>query len=232
MKKTEHNNLFFRIAKATYNTVLDTLFPKCCIMCGRLLPANCEFCVCHRCKPEMKNQSHVIVDNNCGCEEIISPFTYDGNVRQAMLKFKFKGIEYIGYTFAKAIADMLYGRRFVEEDCVLVSVPIHISRDRDYNQSDVIARQVSELTGLPYHSDVVYKIKPISRISGMLRRDKKFFVQGSFHFNSCYNLTGKTVIIVDDIYTSGSTLKVFADELKMHGAHKVYALTACVTEAQ
>ena len=221
MKKTEHNNFFFRIAKATYNTALDTLFPKYCIICGRLLPANFKFCVCHRCKPEMNKQAHVIVDNPCGCEEIISPFTYDGNVRQAMLKFKFKGIKYLGYTFAKAMADMLYGRRFIEEDCVL-----------DYNQSDVIARYVTEMTGLPYYSDVVYKIKPITRISGMLRRDKKFFVQGSFHFNICYNLTGKTVIIVDDIYTSGSTLKVFADELKMHGAHKVYALTACVTEAQ
>ncbi len=222
--------LIFKFIIAVCNTLLDTLYPKYCIVCGKMLPAGVDYCVCRKCKAQQHTKARNLVDNPCGCAEIISPFIYDGIVRRSMLRFKFKGIRYIGHTFAVAMAAMLRDREFAKGDCLLVPIPIHINRDREYNQSEVLAEYISEITGIPVYDGIIRKIRPIGRISGMPKRDKQFYIQDSFHFDAGCNFTGKTVIITDDIYTSGTTLKEFADLMKMHGAEKVYAITACVTE--
>lgn len=221
---------FFNISKGIANTILDTVYPKYCVMCGRMMPANVSYCVCTSCQPAQQKRKRYITDKKCGCDEVMAPFRYDGITRRSMLRFKFKGVKYIGYTFASSMSDMLKHREFVDDDCLLLPVPIHISRDRAYNQSEVLADYISEQTGIPVSRDAVYKIRPISRISGMKHRDKRFFIKDSFHIDASCNFTGKTLIIIDDIYTSGTTLKELSDLLRMHGATRVYAVTACVAE--
>lgn len=230
MNTTRLIKSIFNISKGIGNTILDTVYPKYCVMCGKMMPAGEPYCVCASCKPLQLRQRRNITDSKCGCDEVMSPFKYDGIVRRSMLRFKFRGIKYIGYTFANDMADMLSGRAFVNEDCILIPVPIHISRDRAYNQSEVLADYISDMTGIPVCRNAVCKIRPISRISGMKHSDKRFFIQDSFHIDANYNFTGKTIIITDDIYTSGTTLKEFSDLLRMHGASRVYAVTACIAE--
>ena len=225
-------NIAISIFKNICNAVADTMFPKHCILCGKMIPVCRQRCICDNCVPKVRQCETVLTDNDCGCCEVISPFEYSGHTRDAMLRFKFKGIKYIGHTFADYMADMIADRSFLKEDCIMVSMPIHVQRDRDYNQSDIMAQRIADRLGMSYYKDIVCKVKPISRISGMTLKDKRFFVEGSFHFNCCYNLTGKTVVVVDDIYTSGTTMAEFAKLLKMNGASKVYALTACMTKAE
>ncbi len=230
MNTTKLIRKIFNISKGVGNTVLDTVYPKYCVMCGRMMPANISYCVCSDCKPIQQKQRHYIVDKGCGCQEVMAPFRYDGITRRSMLRFKFRGIKYIGKSFAIAMSDMLRDRELVRGECLLIPVPIHICRDRAYNQSDVLADYISQITGIPVCRDAVCKISPIARISGMTNKDKRFFIKDSFHFDANYNFTGKTLVIIDDIYTSGTTLKEFSDLLKMHGASVVYAVTACVAE--
>ena len=230
MNTTKLQKVFFNILKGVANTILDTIYPKYCVMCGRMMPANVSYCVCDRCKVSQHKQRRNITDRKCGCDEVMSPFRYDGVTRRSMLRFKFKGVKYIGKTFSVAMADMLNGRKFIEGDCLLVPVPIHINRDRAYNQSEVLADYISDMTGISVCRNAICKIRPIGRISGMKYKDKRFFIKDSFHFDVNYNFTGKTIIIVDDIYTSGTTLKEFSDLLRMHGASAVYAVTACIAE--
>lgn len=230
MKNHTLTKSIFNISKSICNIVLDTIYPKYCVMCGRMISANVQYCLCSHCEAEQLKQRRNITDKKCGCDEVMSPFKYDGITRRSMLRFKFKGVKYIGYTFARAMADMLSDRAFVDEDCMLIPVPIHISRDRAYNQSEVLADYISDMTGIPVCRDAICKIRPIARISGMSHMDKRFYIRDSFHFDARYNFTGKTLIIIDDIYTSGTTLKEFSDLLRMYGASKVYAVTACVAE--
>ena len=66
----------------------------------------------------------------------------------------------------------------------------------------------------------------------MEREDKEFFIKDAFMFNPLVNLTGKTVIIVDDVFTTGSTLRTISQIMRKHGAKRVYALTACYSKTQ
>jgi ComF family protein len=162
-----------------------------------------------------------------GYDEIISPLPYRDNIRSSLIEFKFKNIKYLGYTFAKAMYNELKNRNFISSDCYILPVPIHISRDRDYNQSAVLAKHLSEWLGIDVLEDALFKIKPISRLSGMGLEDKKLYIKNSFLYNPCMNLSGKTVIVVDDVYTSGTTLLEISKYLRMYGAEHVYAVTAC-----
>ncbi len=177
-------------------------------------------------------QAVIISDSITGCEEIICSLQYDGNVRDAMLEFKFKGVKYIGSTFASTLADLVGERRFLTDDCIIVAVPTHTIRGRAYNQSEVIAKEFCTLTNKEYCDSLIYKTKPISKISGMSLEDKAFYSKDAFYINSGYNISGKTVVIIDDICTSGTTLKELAGELYLRGAKAVYGITACYREAK
>ena len=211
---------------------LDMLFPKHCILCNRLIGAGKLYCVCDKCTHKLNDLRRVIIDEKSGMDEVICPFEYKDNVRNAMLDFKFRGIKYLGYTFAKEMSNMLKDRKFFEGEVIITAVPIHVTRDRVYNQSEVLAQNICKLTNKEYSGNLLYKIKPIDRISGMKVVDKKFFTKGAFHIDSRVNLTGKTVLVVDDIYTSGTTFKEISDMLRLRGASYVYGVTACYREKE
>lgn len=221
---------FFKCAVWLGNLISDLLFPKYCIICGSMLPLTQKFCICAKCEPDVKYMASVCVDESTGCDEVISGLEYCGNVRQAMLKFKFQDLKYIGYTFAKVIFQKVKNRAFINGNTIVTAVPIHIARDREYNQAEVIARELCKELGLSYTDGIIYKIKPIERLSAMDKQDKYFFTKESFMINPTVNLTGKTIIVVDDIFTTGATLKTISGELKKHGAEHVYALTACYSK--
>ncbi|MBQ8526098.1 MAG: ComF family protein [Clostridia bacterium] len=174
----------------------------------------------------------VLIDDNSGCEEIISALKYDGKIREAMLRFKFKNIKYLGYTFGKLLAEAVKDRSFMNEAALITYVPIHVSRNREYNQSAVIAEHICSELGLECSGGIIYRIKPIERLSSMNGYDKEFYIRNSYMFNPLINLSGKTVVIVDDVLTTGTTLRTVSEELRKHGAKHVYALIACYSKTQ
>jgi len=220
-------NFIIKTASSICNGVLDILFPKRCIGCDKLMPVSEMFCLCDNCQRELKKEKIFIREDENGYDEIISPLPYRDNIRRSLIEFKFKNLKYLGYTFAKAMYNELKNRSFISSDCYILPVPIHISRDRDYNQSAVLAKYLSNWLGVDILDDALFKIKPISRLSGMELEDKKLYIKNSFIYNPCINLSGKTVIVVDDVYTSGTTLLEISKYLRMYGAERVYAVTAC-----
>lgn len=223
---------FFKGLNVCTTVAEDMLFPKYCINCGRMLPVMQKLCVCDRCTEAVKKMVSVYDDERIGCKQIVSALKYDGKIRDAMLKFKFKNIKYLGYTFGKLLAETVKDRDFINKDTVITAVPIHISRDREYNQSEVVARHMCRELGIDYTDGVLFRIRPIKRLSSMELGDKEFFIKDSYMLNPCVNLCGKTVVIIDDVFTTGTTLRVVSREMKKYGAKEVYALTACYSKIQ
>ena len=232
MDKTSLRKSFFNICAGIAEVCIDMIYPKYCINCGKMLYPGKRVCICDRCSDVAGKMPVVFTDSVAGCDEIISALKYDGKIREAMLKFKFVNIEYLGYTFAVALADAVRGREFLREADFVTAVPIHVSRDREYNQSEVIARHLCSELGLRYADGVIFRVKPIDRLSSMAAVDKAFYIQNSYSFNPLVNLTGKTVIIVDDVMTTGTTLGEVVKEFRKHGAKHIYVLTACYSKIQ
>jgi ComF family protein len=109
---------------------------------------------------------------------------------------------------------------------VLVPVPLHSKRlkERGYNQSGLLARELSKLTGIPLIEDSLVRQRyagPQARTTSVTERQSN--VSGAF---TCRNriLKDKAVLLIDDVSTSGTTLDACADELKKSGAVSVWGL--------
>ena len=194
------------------------------------MPAGSKYCICNKCDSNLKRQIIMTENSSNGCDMAISALYYCGYIRKSMVDFKFLGLKYIGKTFGKLLGDVIEDCDFLKDDCYITAVSLHCERDREYNQSEIIAKEIAMRYGLNYKKDIIVKVKPIERLSVMNKVDRSFFVNDAFIFNYKYDIAGKTIIVVDDIYTTGSTMKAVSNLLKRNGADKVYGITACCRE--
>ena len=158
--------------------------------------------------------------------EAFGVLKYEDNVRLTMLKFKFSGLEYYGYTFAERMS--LYQDAFPYlKTSVLCCVPISESREREYNQTQIIANHLGNMLDNECVSDLLYKARDIKPLSKMTRTQRRMSIKGAFAVNPKYDLMGRDVVVVDDIFTSGTTANECARVLRAAGAKNVYIACAC-----
>lgn len=156
---------------------------------------------------------------------IRSPFRFDEVVRKAIHQLKYQNLKAISHCLAKLLADYLRLNPLPGE--VLVPVPLHPQRlrERGYNQSSLLTRELGKLTNLWVVEDCLIRVKqaqPQVRAAGLEERRRN--VADAF---VCQNdkLSGKQVILIDDVCTSGATLESCATALKNKGALLVWGLT-------
>ena len=156
---------------------------------------------------------------------IRSPFRFDEVVRKAIHQLKYQNLKAISHCLAKLLADYLRSNPLPGE--VLVPVPLHPQRlrERGYNQSSLLTRELGKLTNLWVVEDCLIRVKqaqPQVRAAGLEERRRN--VADAF---ICQNdkLSGKQVILIDDVCTSGATLESCAIALKNKGALLVWGLT-------
>jgi ComF family protein len=107
----------------------------------------------------------------------------------------------------------------------LVPVPLHKKRkmSRGYNQSQLLAKAVSRYSGIPVASGLISRVKntvPMKRLSPIQRQNN---LKKAFHMRE-NEVKLRTVIVIDDIYTTGSTIDAVSQCLLEHGVRKVYFL--------
>ncbi|WP_343211276.1 ComF family protein [Aquisediminimonas profunda] len=128
---------------------------------------------------------------------------------------------------AKLIARLLL-HRIPDEAGILIPVPAHRWRilGRGFNQSALIAQHLSRLSGLPVLLDVLRRNRSTAMLRGASARERAQIVRGAFSIDRKFlpQLTGKTIFLVDDVYTSGATANACARTLKRSGARKVIVL--------
>lgn len=108
-------------------------------------------------------------------------------------------------------------------DSVIVPVPLHRWRtwNRGFNQSAIVARELSRRSGVPVAMDAVKRIRRTPPLKGLNMRQRRRTVAGAFRANPEAALKGRTVVLVDDVLTTGSTAEACARVLKRAGAARV-----------
>ena len=148
-----------------------------------------------------------------------------GDVARAVV-LKLKHGRRIG--MARVIGRYLARAAHGENDALLVPVPLHRWRiwRRGFNQSALLARQIAATTGLPLHLDLIERRKPTPMLGGLGRTARARALRGAFAVPSEKRaaLKSRTVLLVDDVYTSGATAAACARVLKRAGAAKVVVL--------
>ena len=228
--------------------LLDFIFPEniYCISCGSIIDRTRNYSLCDTC---MKNM-HWITGRHCLICGKALPDTYDGSVcydclayghifdegisaveygtaeRALIMDFKYNGKSYYKRPLGEIMADRLALESWDID--YITSVPIHESRlaERGYNQSELLAREVGKRINIPY-KEVLYRKENTRPMKGMSRIERREALKGMFEVVPSREPVmgeGDNILIVDDIYTTGSTFDACAEMLKANGAGKVYCL--------
>ena len=156
------------------------------------------------------------------------PFVFSGDLRRLILKFKEGNARYLRYIFGQMALDAVPKEVW---DNVSLLVPIPSSeksfKERGYNQSELICNEINRVTGIPVATDVLYRTSEVKtkRLKMQERREK---IRLSYGYNRL--IGDETVLLVDDVCTTGETLKACAEQLKFAGAKTVYCFSVARTE--
>lgn len=150
-------------------------------------------------------------------------------VTDAVYGFKFRNKRNRGAFFAEEMAER-FGKQLLKwEIDEIIPVPLHRIRqkNRGYNQSEIISVALSELTGIPVRTDVLFRIKKTRPQKSLGRSGRALNLNGAFAVAAQWKAP-ENVLLVDDIYTTGATLQKAAKMLKLAGCRNVYFLTISI----
>ncbi len=167
--------------------------------------------------------------HNLAFDQGKSIWVHKDSVSKAIYRFKYKNKRNYGRIFAKEMAkkySVQIKQWGVQE---IIPVPIHRKRrkKRGYNQSEILADELGKWVDIPVNKKAVLRIRnttPQKKLTSVQRAEN---LKNAFEISPDYNPCG-IILIVDDIYTTGSTIHRIAQILKENGAHEVYFLTISI----
>lgn len=206
-----------------FDLFLDLLYPPKCAFCRRLLADN-EKGVCRRCNAALPRVPDGIVSEKFSNIRLCAaPLRYEGKVRESLHRYKFNGVN----AYKNVYADFL--AKCIDENgisCDIITwVPISRSRyrKRGYDQSEILAKELSEKLDIPCERLLVKtKNNPPQSKTGSAEK-RKANAAGVYKCVHEDIIPGSSVLIIDDIVTTGATLTECAGTLKAAGAKTIYA---------
>lgn len=199
----------------------DIVFPQHlkCHSCNREAVVN-DYGICSECEAKLKYVP--ILPAIKGVDDLKCGMLYTEPARMALVSFKFNGAIYKKEFLAHFMSVPDEWRADF-----IVPVPLSAGRlkQRGYNQSALLAKEVAKRCNLPIREDLLKRIRETEKQSLMTREQRSKNLRRAFSASD--ECKGLSIILIDDIKTTGATLEECANELKKHGADRVYALTAC-----
>lgn len=224
------------------------LFPSSCQICKALLEKRGEKVVCRECLEKLREtnspfclccgrffegagEPHLCAD----CLENRPPFTrhrsaarYDGVAKDIILLYKYRGFGVL----SEFLADFLFRSLGREEDLwsdveAVVPVPLHPAKERSrgYNQAQLLAARLAQKKKIPILKGRLVKVRPTAAQTSLDGRARETNLKGAFRVKRSSGIKGRIVLLVDDVYTTGSTIRECSRVLREAGAKEVRALT-------
>ena len=194
---------------------LDLLFPRKCVGCGKEGAYLCAGCVAAT--PRAEDTAGV------GLQLVLAPFQMQGAAQKAVHRLKYNGVRGLAAPMGAAMAQHL--RRHGVAPDLLAPVPLHRTRHRErgYNQAGLLAREVGRWLDTPVDGGLLARTGsagPQARSAS--REERQANVQGAFRAQRA--AIGLSIVVVDDVTTTGATLQACAAALRKAGARRVWGL--------
>ena len=211
--------------------IIEPGYTLVCNSCVARLPLFSEYC-CKKCgKPvtEGVEYCHDCMENEHEYTRGISVFLYEDIMRASIAHFKYSGRREYGQFYAESIWKFR-GQQLSEWNPeVIVPVPIHGSKRaiRGYNQAEVIANELGRRMKLPVVSKAVIRSGKTRAQKELTPEERKKNLQNAFQRGK-NPFPWKRVLLIDDIYTTGSTVDAVSHILKQLGATQIYVVSVCI----
>ena len=210
--------------------LVNVIYPPKCIFCRQLLRYDTELHICGTCREKLPFSREVFLAIRQGggdscCDGAVSVLQYTGMVKESLIRFKFYRKPGYYITYARLIAYRLRNMTDVTRFNMVMSVPLHSQREfsRGYNQAYLISRSLGRELRLAEHSYLLKRSRNTETQSLLDKQNRHSNVQGAFRVTAPGKVKGKSILLVDDILTTGSTLEECSRMLKQAGASEVIA---------
>lgn len=221
------------------------LYPKRCVRCGKSGDYICDSCfagivfleyqLCGVCqKGSIDGLTHPRCRTKYGIDGIISAISYKGIVKKLLYKFKYspylsdmRGI--LGKLLYEGITQQEAFINFISKPSIYITpVPLHPTRERKrgYNQAELLSKELSSHLKIPVEKVLIRK-KQTKPQFDLKKEERTKNIVGAFELSKEFlgKMKGSRIILIDDIATTGSTLRECAKVLKKNGAEKVLGIT-------
>ena len=221
--------------------LLELIFPPRCAVCTEVLDMEeRRGILCRDCAEQLPYVPKGICPH-CGgvtettgfCDFCLKEFAFESacaafpyeTVRRAIHLFKYDGGKKIGDGLGQLLADYMekYHEAILAKTDFVLSVPLHPKKEkkRGFNQTHILCEQLSARTGLPFRRDILVRKRETAAQSTLdSSKQRRQNLKNAFAVTE--DLTGKQVLLVDDIFTTGTTCNECAKELYRAGAQKVF----------
>ena len=232
-----------KVARAAFQTVLETVFPPHCLSCQGMVSqvgGLCPDCwreahfidgmICDKCGVPLPGESSDTAELCDDCMTIARPwahgravFVYKGTGRKLVLGLKHADRQDIAPVAGKWMVRA--SEEVLTPDMIVAPIPLHWIRfwRRRYNQSALLAREIARQCGLTYAPDLLKRKKYTRSLDGLSRDDRFALMQSRISISPRYanEISGRDVLIVDDVMTSGATLAAASEACYVAGARQI-----------
>jgi len=220
--------------------LLDFLFPKRCLGCGKIGRYFCLNCrkgihfvafnesICPVCeKPAIDGQTHPRCRTRYSPDGLTSFFHYDGIVKKAVKALKYRFIFDLAAEFVSLIPEAMFDA-LKPDSSTLVPIPLHASRlrGRGFNQAEVLASSLSRRLNIKQSHDILRRDKKTDpQVEMRHRKERLKNMDGVFAIQQEIEGRRMSILLFDDVFTTGATMRSAANVLKRAGIKRVWAVT-------
>ena len=218
--------LAYEISQAALNLV----FPIFCQDCGKNLPYNNKTYLCQNCYERLRLGSLPIctlTDESLLFSEAWHCYKYEGLIKELVCKFKYHRKMYLKNTLADLLYAFAVEHTQYQKIDILAAVPMHKSdkRKRGFNQSDILAKELSLRLNTKYAERSIQKLKKTKEQVNLKKTERIKNMKNAFVPGETAQVKNKNVLLVDDVFTTGATTNECSRILTKHGANSVSVLT-------
>ena len=224
-------------------TLAYALFPKRCGLCGEVILLDKKLCdecdnrkrisgeLCKKCGAPKSECKCLPNERTPEFKAVIAPYYYEGSVAAGVNRFKDSGYSELADEMAERIFEHIseYYKDIHFDFITYVPITKKKENKRGYNQARLLAEGISKRMNVEC-AELILKIKATPQQKKSSAKQRRINLRGSFDLNESASVMGKTVLIIDDIKTTGSTLNECAYVLNAYGAEAVYAAAFCMTK--
>jgi ComF family protein len=225
------------------NALLDLMFPQVCVSCHHRIPDQkvwlCGSCYdnlsylpeqhCPKCGIPLEGEECFnCYENSFVFSQAVSVFLYETSAKAMVHSLKYEGLWTISDWFANQMFRVLLQGKTLAGVDVVTAVPLHRvrRRERGYNQSDLIAKALASRMGKPFTDKALVRTCYTTSQTLLDRRERRKNLIGAFKAAK-KGIKGRSFLLVDDVFTTGTTVNEASKVLLNEGARDVFVMTAC-----
>ena len=219
--------------------IVDWLFPKLCIGCGEVGAYICPLClnkllvianpICPLClRGSLWGRTHRWCRTKSSLDGLVSVMAYKGLVEKIVKTYKYRYVQTLTTDLVELMISMGDWSAIEGKAWVVVAVPLHPQRERwrGFNQAVELAKGLAKYGHWRYEENILVRQRATPAQMSLGRAERQVNLVGAFESGlKIQAVRGRQVLLVDDVWTTGATLRECAKVLKQHGASEVWGVT-------